>query len=116
MLRLNPIVRLLGMLSGFLLWGAQFTVVYMISSIVCAKGHAAPVILGFDIGSLGVIVTTLVSLLATGLVLAVVQYRPGPIVSPADRFLHQGTVLIAGTSLFAIAWTGLPALMVPTCG
>ncbi|MBM6594948.1 hypothetical protein [Microvirga pudoricolor] len=116
MLLRNPILRLLVMNAGLLIWGLQFTLVYMVASIVCAKSDAAPVLGGFDAASLGVLATTALCFAATGLVL-VLSLRPsGADASPTDRFIRQVTALIAGISLFAILWTGLPALVVPSCG
>jgi hypothetical protein len=116
MLLRNPIIRLLAMLAGLLAWGVQFTVVYMAASIVCAKGDGGLSPLGFGLASFSIMAATLLCLAVTALVLYRALARRGRDETAAELFMRQVTALIAGISLFAIAWTGLPALVVPSCG
>jgi hypothetical protein len=111
--------RLFATMIGLYAWAAQFTVVYGVTAVACARGFARAALLGLGVVPLTVVATTLVALAATGIVLArsLGERRRSSGGAPAtDRFLNYSTILISGLSLVAIAWTGLPAFLVPACG
>ncbi len=98
----------LRMTAGLLVWAAHLAIVYGIVAMACARGHAASVTVAW-VGAV-----TVASLLATSVILvtAVRQLGRG---GDSRRFLDAVTAMVAGFSLIAIAWDGLPALFVPAC-
>jgi hypothetical protein len=114
----RPLSRLFAMLAGLIAWAVQFALVYGIAAVACARGLADASVLGLGIVPAAVAGVTLMALAATGLVLAqalAAARRGSREAPPTDRFLNRSTLLIGGLSLVAIAWTGLPALIVPAC-
>ncbi len=110
--------RLFAATAGLVAWAVQFTVIYGVTAVVCARGYGHVSLLGIGIVPLTISVATLLALAATGLVLAqALKDRRGmdDRTHPTDRFLTSATVLISGLSLVTIAWHGVPALMVPAC-
>jgi len=106
-------------LAGLLIWTAQFTAIYGVTAIACARGHGVATVFGVGLVPSAVITATLIALALDGLVLFRARSRSLALVSeqtaPADPFLAHLTYLISGLSLVAIAWNGLPALIVPVC-
>jgi len=114
----RPVTRLLAMMSGLIIWTAQFTAIYGITAIACARGHGQATYFGIGIVPLAIAVATLLAFAACGLVLVWslrARRRGHTDPHPTDRFLQDATILISGLSLVAIAWQGLPALLVPSC-
>ncbi|MCB5175726.1 hypothetical protein [Microvirga lenta] len=107
------------MLGGFLAWAVQFTVIYGVTSTVCARGWADTTVLGAGIVPFTVAGTTLVAAVAAAafLVHALRKHRrlQSADASVTDVFLIQGAVLISAFSIAAILWHGLPALILPAC-
>jgi hypothetical protein len=109
------------MAGGLLVWGAQFTLIYIFNSLACARQFAGVHVLGVGIVPLAVTGMTLVALLATVAVFLLALWRRGPARAPrddkpVDDFMRYTTMTIAGLSFVAIAWNGIPALLVPPCG
>jgi hypothetical protein len=109
------------MIGGLLIWGGHFGVVYVFNALACARRFADTAYFGFGIVPLTVSVATIIALLATLCVLLLALWRRGPARAardekPVNDFMRYTTITIAGLSLVAIAWNGLPALIVPACG
>jgi hypothetical protein len=109
------------MIGGLLIWGAHFSIVYVFNALACARRFAGLSYFGFGIVPLTVSVATIIALLATLAVLLLALWQRGPARGsrderPVDDFMRYTTITIAGLSLVAIAWNGLPALMIPPCG
>ncbi len=106
-------------LAGLLIWSAQFTVIYGVTAIACARGYEEATVFGAGLVPSAVVAATLIALALDGLVLVHARSRSLALASeqaaPADPFLAHLTYLISGLSLVAIAWNGLPALIVPVC-
>jgi hypothetical protein len=114
----RPVTRLLAMMSGLIIWTAQFTAIYGITAVACARGYGQSTLFGVGIVPLAIAAATSVAFAICGLVLVRAlgerrRRRDDP--HPTDRFLQDATILISGLSLVAIAWQGLPALCVPSC-
>jgi len=107
------------MLGGLLAWAAQFTILYGVTSAVCAREWADATLLGIGVVPATVVGTTLAAFAATAVVLlySLRTYRQleAEGASVADVFLNQAAVLISGFSLVAILWHGLPAFILPAC-
>lgn len=111
--------QVLLMLAGLIVWAIQFTLVYGVTSTLCARGWASA-----QFGGVGVVPVAILAV--TGLSLAAVlafllyalklrsawQANDG---SGSDRFMYSAAALVSGLSLISIAWTGLPALILPAC-
>jgi hypothetical protein len=109
------------MTGGLLVWAAQFTLVYVFNSLACARQFAGVQVLGFGIVPFVVSAMTLIALLATAGVFLMALRRRGPAWDsrddkPVNDFMRYTTMTIAGLSFVAIAWNGIPALLVPPCG
>jgi hypothetical protein len=107
-------------MGGLLVWADHFGLAYAFNALACARRFAGLDVLGFGIVPLVVTAATLAALAASG-VLFLALLRRGPARAfrddqPAGDFLRATTIAIAGLSLVAIAWNGLPALIVPPCG
>jgi len=106
-------------LAGLVIWTAQFTVIYGVTAVACARGYGEKTLFGAGLISLAVIAATLIALAMNGVVLvrAIYQTRDLSAASavPADQFLAHLTTLISGLCIAAIAWNGLPALIIPVC-
>jgi hypothetical protein len=111
-------LRLLTAISGMIAWGAQFTVIYGVTSLVCARGYSDASWFGMSAVRLTIGAATLIAAAATGFVLARAlqeRRRMDAAADPTDRFLNYTTRVVSGLSLVVIAWHGLPALIVPVC-
>jgi hypothetical protein len=114
----RPARQIALMLSGFLAWAAQFTVVYGVTSVACARGFAETRLAGLPLVPFTILAATAAALAGTGLALAralALGRGAAAGMDPATRFLNQATVLTSGLALVAIAWQGLPVLLVPPC-
>lgn len=108
------------MLAGFLIWAAHLSVVYGVTALACARGFADMTVIGIGVVPLTISIATLVALLVTALVLVLAIRDLGGLHTLPDsretrRFLGFTTATVAGLALVAIAWNGLPALIVPAC-
>lgn len=113
--------RSLFMIGGLLVWAAHFGVVYVFNALACARGFVGTSVLGFGLVPFVVVATTILALAAAGAIL-LLAYRhtfatsASPDEKPVSDFLRYTTMAVAALSLVAIAWNGLPALIVPPCG
>lgn len=112
--------RLAFLLGGLLVWAGHFLFVYGFNGLACARGFDRNTVLGAGIVVLTVGIATAVAVLAAaGIgILAVLGRGPGigdeP--DPAVRaFWQLGAAVLAGFSVVAVLWTGLPALMIEPC-
>lgn len=112
----HPMARLFWMMSGLIFWGAQFTIIYAVTSVACARGWYRFSLLGLDLVRANIVGATLLALAATALVLwrALVAERARQD-DPSEHFIETVTVWISGLSLLAIAYNGFPALILPAC-
>ena len=114
--RSQPMARLFWMTSGFAFWAAQFTVIYGITGVACARGWYRISFLGVDIVQASIGVATVLALAATAVVFwgALARER-GPRDASSEGFIETATLWICGLSLVAILYTGVPALILPAC-
>jgi hypothetical protein len=115
--RSYPMARLFWMTSGFVFWAAQFTIIYGITAVACARGWWRISLLGLDLVRTGVAAATVLALAATAVVFwrASVARGREPRQDASDRFVETVTLWVCGLSLVAIAYNGLPALILPAC-
>jgi hypothetical protein len=107
------------MLGGMIAWAIQFTIIYGVTSTVCAHGWADATVFGIGIVQATVVLTTLAAFGATAVVLVVSmrdrsnlrQQEP----DETEAFINHATFLISALSLVTIAWHGLPAFILPAC-
>lgn len=109
------------MIGGLLIWGAHFGLVYTFNALACARDFVGLEVFGIGIVPLTVVGTTIIALVATLLVLVLAFWQKGPAAAsrddrPVNDFMRYTTITIAGLSLVAIAWNGLPAFLIPPCG
>jgi hypothetical protein len=108
--------RLFWMTSGFVFWAAQFTIIYGITGVACARGWYHVSFLGLDVVRGSIAVATLFALAATTLVFWRARAREQSAGNePAEYFVETVTLWVCGLSLVAIAYNGLPALILPAC-
>ena len=111
-----PLARLFWMTSGLVFWAAQFTIVYGLTAVACARGWYGHALLGVDVVRAGIAAATVVALAATGMVLwrtlARRAHAPG---DESEGFITAVTMWVCGLSLLAIAYNGVPALILPAC-
>lgn len=109
------------MLGGLLVWGVHFALIYTLNALACARQFAGMRIFGFGIVPFTVSAMTLVALAATLVILLLAVRQRGPArasrdETPVNDFMRYMTITIAWLSFAAIAWNGVPALIVPPCG
>jgi hypothetical protein len=107
------------MTGGLLIWAAQFTIVYGVTAVACARGYGDRDLVGMPVVPLAIALATIVGLVSVGFIVLGAWRRQRRLRADAvsiDRFLASSTFLIGVVSLIAIAWTGLPALVLPGCG
>lgn len=109
------------MIGGLLIWGAHLGLVYTFNALACARDFARLEVLGTGIVPLTVGGVTVIALAATLFVLMLAFWRKGPVAAsrdsrPVNDFMRYTTITIAGLSLVAIAWNGIPAFLIPPCG
>lgn len=107
---------LLFILSGLLVWAAQFTVIYAFNTMACTRAFTGVTVLGFGIVPFGVTLAT-VAAVATSLWLLYrgfrsPQFLPGEI----DSFVTSVASAVTVLAVVAMVWNWLPALIVPPCG
>jgi heme/copper-type cytochrome/quinol oxidase subunit 2 len=109
--------RVLLMSAGLIVWAAHFTVIYGLNTLACTRAFAGVHVLGFGLVPVVVIVLTIAALAACIAILYVsaAGRGTGDGGSEEARFLRYITVTVAALSLIAIAWNGLPALLLSPC-
>ncbi len=119
MSRRLPLTRAFAALTGFYVWSLQFTIIYGATSVMCAREWAGVRVLGFGIVYVIIVVTTVLSLAVTAatLIWAVRAWRrlEGREAHDPNGFLIYLTVVVSAFSLVAIAYNGLPGLILPAC-
>jgi hypothetical protein len=115
------VLKLLFFLGGLLIWGSHFLFVYGFNGIACARGFDRNAVFGIGIVPLTVAVVTVLAMAASILIVGLAVAGRGPgITHECDQALQQfwrlGTAVVASFSTIAVAWTGLPALIIPPCG
>lgn len=112
--------RIALMSSGLIIWAVHFTLIYGFNTLACTRAFADVRVMGFALVPVVVVALTIVALAGTGaILLASARYRDAGTRSNGEdeaAFLHYVTVSVAALSLVAIAWNGLPALLVSPCG
>jgi hypothetical protein len=103
-------------LAGLLIWGTHFAVIYGVTGLACTRGFANARVLGVGIVELTIGAATVLALLAAGAVLVwALRFA-----KRSDRgripFLMWMAAMVALLALVAIAWNGLPVLLVSRCG
>jgi hypothetical protein len=106
--------------SGLLVWGAHFTLIYAFNSYVCTRGLADDWLLGMNLIHLVIGVLTLLALLVlAGIMLAVVLgHRPhlhGTQGEALHGFTQSVTLLVLAISALAVFTQAVPAYIVPAC-
>jgi hypothetical protein len=107
------------MLGGFIAWAVQFAVLYGGTSAICAREWAEETLFGIGVVPATIVGATLAALAAAAAILlhSLRKYRRIQTAEAAvpDAFLTQAAILTSALSLAAIAWHGLPALILPAC-
>ncbi len=109
--------RLFWMTSGLVFWAAQFTIIYGVTGVACARGWYHLSLFGLDVVRASIAFATLLALAATALVFwrAFAARQASADDEPSGRFVETVTLWVCGLSLVAIAYNGLPALILPAC-
>jgi len=115
--RSRPLFRFAELFSGLLIWGAQFTLVYMVTSVACGRGLGRATVASLPAVPAAIVAVTGLALAATGALLGreIAEARRGADARPTDRFLNTTAIALNGVSVLAIAYNALPALIVPLC-
>lgn len=108
------------MLSGLLVWGGHFTLVYAFNAFICARGLVGERVLGMAVVPFGIGAITLLALLALAVFLLVVVsgHRPrlqdvrGDALRDFSRALALSVLAISALAVLAQA---APAYIVPAC-
>lgn len=93
--------------AGPLVWVAHFTVIYVWTALLCARGAEQPALIPAGIAAATVIA-------AGGLVLLGVAGLRA-IQRDESRFLPVVSTALAALSLVGVLWNGLPAVLVSSC-
>ena len=109
--------RIMLMSSGLIIWAVHFTGIYGFNAVACARAFGGMELLGFGLVPVIVIALTLVALAATaGTLYAATRYDEGRSTPQEEfRFIRYVTLAVGWLSLVAIAWNGLPALLLSPC-
>lgn len=111
--------RSLFVLAGLLIWAAHFGFVYVFNALACARQFQGTRLFGFGVVPVTVGLGTALAVAAVLAVLIIALRAPGrgdDMREASADFLRQLAVAVSLLSLMAIAWNGLPALLVPPCG
>jgi hypothetical protein len=96
----------LGLIAGFCVWAAAFTVLYAFHGAACALGAAA--------ARPGLVALLLAHLVAHA-ALAAWFLRRLRAAGPGLRFVRAASFALAVAAGVATLWTGLPAAVLRTC-
>jgi hypothetical protein len=102
--------------AGLLIWAADFLFIYIFAALACARGFADVTVLGAGIVPLASFVATVFALGATGAIIAAGARRAEKTGSGSGAFLGALAAIAALVALIAIVFTGLPGLLLGTCG
>lgn len=107
------------MLGGLIAWAVQFTIIYGITSTLCARGWAGVTLLGLGGVQMAILIATLMTFAVTAILLMASVRKDrkvsNPPASATDSFMNRASVLFNGLSLVVILWQGIPALILPAC-
>ena len=114
--RSHPMTQFFWMTSGLVFWAAQFTIIYGMTAVACARGWWRISLFGLDIVRAGIAAATLLAFAATALVLwqALARSRAARNES-SELFVATVTLWVCGLALVAIVYNGLPPLILPAC-
>jgi hypothetical protein len=115
--RPHPMARLFWMASGFVFWAAQFTIIYGITGVVCARGWYRITFFGLDLVRAGIAGATLLALAATAFAFwrAYGATRNRADDEASEQFIDTVTLWVCGLAFVAIIYNALPALILPAC-
>jgi hypothetical protein len=104
--------------AGLLVWAADFLFVYVFAALACARGFADATVLGIGVVPFASASATIV---AGAVSLAIIacgrrEIRPAAVESANGGFLVGLAAIAALVALIAIVFTGLPGLLLGTCG
>lgn len=100
------VVETLRMTAGMLIWAVHLGIVYAVVGLACARGHPGSMALFVGIATVAALAAAAVSL----------GYAVRDLRRRRDASFRSGiAALVAGGAIIAIAWDGLPALIVPAC-
>ena len=104
--------------AGLLVWAADFLFIYAFAAIACARGFAGASVLGIGIVPLASIVATLAAAAVSIAILVAGKRELRPAAADAGNggFLAGLAAIAALLALIAIVFTGLPGLLLRTCG
>ncbi len=114
------VAKSLFMLAGLLIWSAHFALIYAFNALACARGFDGSTLFGWSVVPLGIAFATAAALAATFWVLVQAVRWQAPLsgerADASSAFIRYATIAVGLLSLVAVAWNGLPALMIPPCG
>ena len=102
--------------AGLLIWAADFLFIYICAAIACARGLADATVLGLGIVPLVSSGATAIALAATGIIIAKGARRSRTGDPSNGAFAGSLAAIAALLALIAILFTGLPGLLLRTCG
>ena len=114
--RANFAILSASVLAGLLIWAAHFLVIYGVSGLACTGRFGDARVVGLGIAKLTIGAATVLALLAAATVLVWALRWRRRTVGGSLLFLRWMAAMIAVLALIAIAWDGLPVLLVPGCG
>jgi hypothetical protein len=102
--------------AGLLVWAADFLFIYVFAAIACARGFADVTVLGIGIVPLASFSATALALAATGAVIVSGRRRAATGDRSNGAFAGGLAAVAALLAVIAIVFTGLPGLLLRTCG
>jgi hypothetical protein len=105
--------------AGLLIWAADFLFIYVFAAVACARGYAGVTVLGIGIVPLASTVSTLIAAAASAAIVFAGRREARPVKNENasdPNFLRGLAAIAALLALIAIVFTGLPGLMLRTCG
>jgi hypothetical protein len=104
--------------GGLLIWAADFLFIYVFAAIACARGYADTTVLGIGIVPLAGAIATLLAAGASAAIFLAGRREARPAVADSANggFLPGLAAIAALLALIGIVFTGLPALLLRTCG
>jgi hypothetical protein len=109
--------RLFWMMSGFVFWAAQFTLIYGITSVACARGWYRISFFGLDLVQVSIAGATLLAVAATAFAFgrAYVAAKDRADDQASEHFIQTVTLWVCGLAFVAIIYNAVPALILPAC-
>lgn len=112
------VAALIALIGGFLLWVSAFLGLYALFSLGCVQGWTTPRVAGLPLWHGVLLAVWGVHLALHAGLIAWLHRRSGHSVGRAGtrRFLHLGALGVAVAALGATLWTGLPMVLLSSCG